>query len=121
MMSTLELNCTVESLTANLRPYIRTIFSELAKANPENASLLSDFIIAEQNEQNIAESTKEWKIRVLTWLSTHLSHKSYRQMTKQDIMAYLNKLRKSEADDPMHKWIGTYNNKVMMLNKFFRW
>jgi integrase len=33
----------------------------------------------------------------------------------------LNSLRKSETEDPIHKWIGTYNTRQMMLIKFFRW
>jgi hypothetical protein len=42
-------------------------------------------------------------------------------MTKQDILLYLNNLRKTDAEDPTHKWIGTYNSRVMLLTKFFRW
>ena len=36
-------------------------------------------------------------------------------------MDYLNSLRKTESDDPNHKWIGTYNTRQMAINKFFRW
>ncbi len=43
------------------------------------------------------------------------------QMTKQDILDYLNNLRKPLSDDPTHKWIGSYNSRQMILNKFFRW
>jgi hypothetical protein len=35
-------------------------------------------------------------------------------------MDYLNSLRKTESDDPNHKWIGTYNTRQMAINKFFR-
>jgi hypothetical protein len=51
----------IDSLTANMRPYIGTIFRNMDEACPEDASVLGDFIIAEQNEMNIADSTKEWK------------------------------------------------------------
>jgi hypothetical protein len=33
-------------------------------------------------------------------------------MTKEDILLYLDN-RKSENDDPLHKWVGTYNTKHM--------
>jgi hypothetical protein len=33
-------------------------------------------------------------------------------------MDYLNSLRKTESDDPNHKWIGTYNTRQMAINKF---
>ena len=62
----LELERTIDSIMADLGPYMRTIFKELATTNPENASILSDFIIAEQNEQNIAETTTEQSINGFT-------------------------------------------------------
>lgn len=42
-------------------------------------------------------------------------------MTKQDIINYLNNLRKSESLDPTHRWIGSYNARQMIFLKFFRW
>lgn len=42
-------------------------------------------------------------------------------MTKQDILAYLNNLRKSAIEDPANRWIGTYNGRQMILLKFFKW
>ncbi|HEY9388057.1 MAG TPA: hypothetical protein VIP70_13530 [Nitrososphaeraceae archaeon] len=30
-------------------------------------------------------------------------------MTRQDILAFLDSYRKTDAADPLHKWIGTYN------------
>jgi integrase/recombinase XerD len=109
-------------LTANLERYCKSLFLKLAKASGENAQILADFITAEQNEINIKDSTKEWKIKIIFQLSAFHEHeKSFEDMTKDDILAYLNKLRKPESDDPTHKWIGTYNNRQMLLNKFFRW
>jgi hypothetical protein len=45
------------------KPYISKLFYELLAKNPENAKILCDYIIAEQNEFNIKESTKEDKIK----------------------------------------------------------
>jgi len=84
----LELDSRIDALKANLRPYIRTIFKELSRASPENVGILSNFLIAEQTEMNISDSTKEWKIKVLVWLSRHLAHKSFKEMTKQDILSF---------------------------------
>ena len=42
-------------------------------------------------------------------------------MIKQDILEYLNTLRKSHIEDPTQKWIGSYNGRQMILNKFFKW
>ena len=40
---------------------------------------------------------------------------------KQDILKYLNNLRKSSEDDPSHKWIGSYNGRQAVFLKFFKW
>ncbi len=42
-------------------------------------------------------------------------------MTKQDILSYLNSLRKPHEQDPQHKWIGSYNNRLRVYIKFFKW
>jgi integrase/recombinase XerD len=43
-------------------------------------------------------------------------------MTRDDILScYLDKCRKSENEDPMHKWIGSYNSKRSVILRFFKW
>ena len=42
-------------------------------------------------------------------------------MTRQDIIDYLDSLRKPEQVDPLHKWIGTYELTRMVLLRFFKW
>jgi len=42
-------------------------------------------------------------------------------MTKQDILAYLNNLRRSSSEDPTRRWVGTYNGRQIILLKFFKW
>lgn len=92
-----------------------------ANESNENAEIVCDYITAEQTEMNIKESTKEGKIKCLLWLSSYHNHKSYSDMTKQDILDYLNNLRKPELLDPTHKWIGSYNVRQMIFLKLFRW
>ncbi len=37
-------------------------------------------------------------------------------MTRQDIVEYLDRLRKPESVDPLHQWIGTYElTRVVLL------
>ena len=93
----------------------------MANINASNAKIICDYIIAEQNEINIKESTREGKIKVLIWLAEYLKNKSFREITKPDIMQYLNSLKKTDHEDPLHKCIGTYNSRQMILLKFFRW
>jgi hypothetical protein len=42
-------------------------------------------------------------------------------MTRDDVLSYLDNNRKLENDDPLHKWIGSYNVKRMTLFRFFKW
>jgi hypothetical protein len=62
--------------------------------NSENANVICDYIPAEQIEMKIKESTKEGKIKVLLWLSKYLANKTFPQLIKQDILEYLNSLKR---------------------------
>ncbi len=103
------------------RQYYKNTLKKLAEQNFHNAETLCNYIMAEQNEINIKNTTKETKIKILVWLSNFHSGKNYEQMTKEDILAFLNKLRKSQDEDPSHKWIGSFNGRYIVLSKFFRW
>jgi integrase len=118
-----ELQKKVDYITQyNSKAYFRKALERVAKVIPENVTVICDYIIAEQTQMNIKESTKEGKIKVLTWLSNYFQNtKLYRLMTKQDILEYLNNLRRPVSEDPTHKWIGSYNSRQMIFNKFFRW
>ena len=86
----IELEKKINAITQyNSKPYYREALKRLAAVNPGNANVICDYIIAEQIDLNIKESTKEGKIKVLIWLSNYLVNKSFFQMTKQDIFDYL--------------------------------
>jgi hypothetical protein len=83
---------------------------------------MCDHILAEQTEHNIKASTSESKVKSLLWLSKYPNDdKPFEQMTKHDILSYLNSLRKPTSIDPQQKWIGSYNNRLRYYAKFFRW
>lgn len=42
-------------------------------------------------------------------------------MTKDDLLDYLNSIKKPSEEDPTHKSIGTYNGRQMTFSTFFRW
>jgi hypothetical protein len=112
----------IEEITKyNSKPYYRQALLKLAKINSDNANIICDYILAEQTEINIKESTKEGKIKVLIWLSNRLDNKLYHLMTKNDLLEYLNSLRRPASEDPTCKWIGSYNGRQMILLKFFKW
>jgi integrase len=110
------------SLVQHQSNYIKKLYIETVNANPQNGKIIYDYISAEEAEINIQESTKCDKIKKLCLLSRFFQHqKCFSELTKSDILRYLNSLRKSSEVDPTHRSIGTYNGRQMVFMKFFRW
>ena len=117
-----ELNERIDVITKfTSRPYFNKALKKLALECLDNATIICDYITAEQNEINIKPSTIEGKIKVLIWLSNFHHGKPFNLLTRQDILSYLNSLRKSIDKDPAQKWIGSYNGRQIILLKFFKW
>jgi integrase len=117
-----ELSVNVETLVNNQPNYIKKLYRQVSDVNSCNVKIIHDYIIAEEAEINIQESTKGDKIKKLCLLSRYFDHrKSFSEMTKTDILGYPNSLRKPLAVDPTHGSIGTYNGRQMVFMKFFRW
>ncbi|MGA6990212.1 MAG: hypothetical protein WBX81_07345 [Nitrososphaeraceae archaeon] len=110
------------SIVENQPNYIKKLYSEIVNTSWSNGKIIHDYIIAEEAEINIQESTKGDKIKKLCLLSRFFQHKKcFSEMTKTDILSYLNSLRKPVSNDPTHKSVGTYNGRQMVFMKFFRW
>ena len=60
-------------------------------------------------------------LTTLVYLSRFHFNKNFNEMTKEDILSYLNSLRKNDAADPLHSWISTYNLYLIVLSRFFKW
>ena len=117
-----KLKIKIDAITRYQKPYILKMLNKLLLENPVNVEIICNYIIAEQNEINIKESTKETKIKRIVHLSKFFdNNKSFYDMTKEDILDYLNNLRKPSSIDPTHKSVGTWNARQMLFLKFFRW
>ena len=123
--SDLDLDKNIESLLLQLTkgssPYYKSLFIKMSSANKQNAKLLSEFLITERDSQNLKLSTLLSHLHIIHFFSRYLQYKDFEKITKNDIVEYLNSLRKTELDDPTHKWVGTHNTRQMVLSKFFRW
>ena len=90
-----ELKRKIDTITRYQKPYLSKMLNKLLLENPINAEIICNYIVAEQNEINIKESTKETKIKRIIHLSKFFDNKkSFYEMTKEDILDYLNNLRK---------------------------
>ena len=54
-----ELKRKIDTITRYQKPYISKMLNKLLLENPINAQIICNYIVAEQNEINIKESTKE--------------------------------------------------------------
>jgi integrase len=108
----------IEIATEGLIPYFSKLCYELPH---ENALTIANYIISMKTEINPSPNYRKESIRSLYQLSKYCNHKSFRSLTRQNILKFLDSFRKPEASDPLHKWIGTYNLYRMRLMRFFKW
>jgi hypothetical protein len=98
------------------------ILSDRNRLSKENALVVCDYVIAMKREINPRLNTIRTTIQFLSELSRSVSiEKKFKDMTRDDILLYLDKCRKLENEDPFHKWIGTYNVRRIILFRFFKW
>ena len=89
--------------------------------SPENAIKIAKYIKSQKTEVNLSDNYRKSVVTGLITLSRYFKNKSFSQLTRSDIINYLDSLRKSEDTDPAHKWIGTYNLRRQLFLKFFKW
>ncbi len=119
-----ELN---EKITLVTEDFGTKKWSELTlrtKLSKENALTACNYLICYKREsvRPVALNTIRTTIQHLAGLSKAVGmKKKFEDMTLDDVRSYLDKSRKSQAEDPMHKWINSYNTKVEVLTRFFKW
>jgi hypothetical protein len=89
--------------------------------NQENISTIVRYINALKIETSVSDHYRRENIDVLRRFSKFNHDKSYDMITRDDVVAFLDSLRRSEVADPLHKWIGTYNLYRIFLFRFFKW
>ena len=106
--------------TAGLQSYIGDHLLE--RISRTNASIIVDYVLALKSEVNPSDYYRQTVISNLKHLSEfHKNVKSFKEMTREDIIFFLDTLRKKDWEDELHHWIGTYNHNVITINRFFKW
>ena len=108
----------IEEATVGLRPGFSR---DLHSISEENALTVANYILAMRVEINLSNTYRWSNISLLCKFSNYFEHKPFSNINRDDILAYLNNIRKPEASDPLHKWIGTYNSYRVNLLRFFKW
>jgi integrase/recombinase XerD len=115
-----KINLATEGFTT--RKFCILVLRDRSRLSNENALTICDYIITMKREINPRLSYKRYTIQILAELSKTVGiEKKFIDMTRDDVLSYLHKCRKPENDDPLHKWIGTYNIRLVISCRFFKW
>jgi hypothetical protein len=86
-----------------------------------NSDIIKNYFEAMKIEINPSINYVKTNQNTLDRLLNFHNNKSLTEITRGDIVDYLNSLKKLEEIDPLHKWIGTYNSRLRNLLRFFKW
>ena len=116
---------TTEGLPHNCfnRLYNRVLCAGSKDKGKENAMTICDYISSLRSEINSSDNYRKVVVMLLCDLSMFFNNntKSFNEITRQDLLSFLDSRRKPEDVDPLHKWIGTYNTYRIHLMRFFKW
>jgi integrase len=104
--------------------FCESVLRDRSRSSKENALVICDYVIAMKREINPRLNTIKTTIQFLSELSGCVDiEKKFEDMLskRDDILRYLDECRKPENEDPLHKWIGSYNIKRIILLRFFKW
>ncbi|MFL6399192.1 MAG: hypothetical protein ACJ72J_06380 [Nitrososphaeraceae archaeon] len=109
-----------EGFTTN--KYCELVLRDRNRLSKENALTVCNYIIDMKREINPKLNTIRTAIQHIYELSKAVGlDKKFADMTREDILLFLDHYRKLENEDPMHKWINTYNSNRSVLLRFFKW
>lgn len=93
----------------------------LTRIPRENCHTIVDYIMAMQTEIGPSQNYRVDTIAKLRYFAEFHHPKRFEDITRQDVLDFLDKYRKPETVDPLHKWIGSYEGYRIVLIRFFKW
>lgn len=118
---TTTVNPTHEKIEDIAKKLSSNYVKNLLYASGDNAQTILNWMDAMHTEIDYTVNYGRGIIMVICRLSKFHKNKSFKDMTRDDIIGFLDSLRKSEIADPLHKWKGTYNIYREYIFKFFKW
>jgi hypothetical protein len=76
---------------------------KLYSISEKSASVVADYIASMNAEINLSPNYRGDNIEALTRFSRYNDNRSFKDLKRADVIAFLDSLRKTEARDPMHK------------------
>ena len=100
------LDIKIERICAGLQPSFANKLKSLAVK--DNIIAIIDYVNSMMTEINLSSNYRKDVIRLLT-LFSELYGKSFKEITRNDIISFSESYCKTETQDPVHKCIATYN------------
>jgi hypothetical protein len=86
----------IENITAGLQlHYVK----QLKDIHPKNALIIIDYIHALKTEINLSDNYRSLNIFLLCRISRFCNNQLFKQLSRQDLLSYLNSIRKPEQSD----------------------
>ena len=60
-------------------------------------------------------------LKIINLFAGHIGDKKFKDVTREDILSFLDKRKKSIEQDPEKKWVVTWNDYLARLLGFYRW
>jgi integrase len=110
----------IDETTAGLESSFANL---LRSINEDNAATIVKYVAAMKREVNLSDLYRRDVIAVLCKFSKYNgnNNKLFSDLAQSHILSFLDSFRKTEIQDPLHKWIGTYNLYRIHLLRFFKW
>ena len=90
-------------------------------SNENNIIQIVNYVNSMRTELNLSFNYRRDVLKLLSQFSRYNNDINFKDVTRTNIIAFLESFRKTETQDPMHKWIGTYNVYRIHLLRFFKW
>jgi integrase/recombinase XerD len=108
----------IEECTAGL---LVSTTKQLYSIGEDNAATVVKYIEIMKTEVNPSDHYRRDVILLLCRFSRYYNNKPFKEISRKDVVNFLDSFRRTGTQDPMHKWIGTYNTFRIYLMRFFKW
>ena len=94
---------------------------QLHSIREDNAETIVKYVAPMKSEVNLSDHYRRDLIALLCKFSKHNNNAPFKDLIRSNILGFLDNFCRTETQDPMHKWIGTYNIYRIHLLRFFKW
>ena len=108
----------IDEISAGLPTSFNRNLHSISEANTVT---IINYITIMKTEINLSDSYRRDLIQLLSKFSRYRDNKPFKEFTRTDTVDFLEAYRRTEIQDPLHKWIGTYNIFRIHLIRFFKW